>query len=102
MLRVAIAVLVLVLMSGLAAAQSGWGSPWDDDRPVRRSPYAYNYPYPYPYRQPPNESLFWGDERPRKPAPPRVSPRPSFRSGGLRPQVAPIAPAQVAFPSPYA
>jgi lipoprotein-anchoring transpeptidase ErfK/SrfK len=82
-----------ISMSGAALAQWGWGSPspWDD-RSYRR------YPYPYQYQSPSYGSpggFFWGDERPRRPQ------GPSFRSGGPRPDIAPLAPNRISFPSSY-
>jgi lipoprotein-anchoring transpeptidase ErfK/SrfK len=78
-------------MSSAAFAQWGWG--WNDDRAFRRYPYPYQYRGPF--GQPPGNGFFWGDERPRRPM------GPSFRSGGPRPEVAPVAPSRIAFPSSY-
>jgi hypothetical protein len=93
MLRVAIAVLALGAMSEAAFAQWGWGGTWDpwNDGPRNRSPY---------YQPPPRGGFFdpweWrGPERPRRP------PAPSLRSGGARPDIAPIEPRRIAFPGPF-
>jgi len=88
MVRIAFAVLAMAAISDAASAQWGWGGPWDD-RP-RRSPY-YQPP-------PPNDGFFnpWGWEEP-----PRRPPAPKFRSGGGRPDVVPIEPKRIAFPSAF-
>ena len=95
MLRVAVAIVALGAMSEAAFAQWGWGGTWDpwDDRPRSRSPYYQPPP-------PPRGGFFdpweWRDpERPRQP------PAPSFRSGGARPDIAPIGPRRIAFPGPF-
>src|SRR5262245_5632305 len=95
MLRAAIAALVLTSMNAMmctaALAQWAWGAPWDNDRAYRR------YPYPYQYQGrgfPPG----WGwddDDMPVRP------PGTAFRSGGPRPEIAPLAPSRIAFPSGY-
>src|SRR5512145_702416 len=103
MLRVAIAGFVLATasaaMSTAALAQWGWGY---DDRPFRRYPYPYQYQNPYYGQSYQNPSygrmprdFFWDDERPRRPM------GPSFRSGGPRPEIAPVAPSRIAFPSTF-
>jgi len=104
MLRVAVAALVLasagVSMSSAALAQWGWPPPWED-RSYRPYPYPYQYQRPPSYRQPsPGFPPGWGwdDED----LPPRRAMGPSTRSGGPRPEIAPLAPARIAFPSHYA
>jgi lipoprotein-anchoring transpeptidase ErfK/SrfK len=98
MLRVAVAAFVLasinVGVASAAFAQWGWGSPWYEDRSYRR------YPYPYQYQGPPRgfpRSWGWDDDEdfPRRPM------GPSFRSGGARPDIEPLAPGRIAFPSNY-
>jgi lipoprotein-anchoring transpeptidase ErfK/SrfK len=100
MVRVAVAAFVLASVgfatSGTALAQWGWGSPWED-RSYRRYPYPYQPPS---YRQPSYgfpPGWGWDDD-----LPPRRSMGPSLRSGGPRPEIAPLAPGRVAFPSNYA
>src|SRR5262245_33954819 len=99
MMRVAVATLVLasagVSMSSAAFAQ--WGGPPWEDRFYRR--------YPYPYQPPAFDrqrsydfapGWDWDDD-----LPPRDPMGPSVRSGGPRPEIAPLAPARIAFPSSY-
>jgi len=101
MVRVAVAALVLasagISMSSPAFAQWGWGpSPWDDQS-YRRYPYPYQPPS---YRQPSRgfpPGWGWDDDG----LPPRRPMGPSVRSGGLRPEIAPLAPVRVVFPSRY-
>jgi lipoprotein-anchoring transpeptidase ErfK/SrfK len=102
MVRVAVAAFVLasvgVAMSSTALAQWGWegSSPWEE-RSYRRYPYPYQPPY---YRQPSYgfpPGWGWDDDD----FPPRRHVGPSFRSGGPRPEIAPLAPARIAFPSQY-
>jgi lipoprotein-anchoring transpeptidase ErfK/SrfK len=103
MVRVAVAAFVLTsinaLASGAAYAQWGWGPPpWDNDRTYRNYPYPYQYQDPS-YRQPSyGFPPGWGwdddDDFPRRAGPP-------FRSGGPRPEIAPVTPGRVAFPSKY-
>jgi lipoprotein-anchoring transpeptidase ErfK/SrfK len=99
MMRVAVAAFVLasvsVATSGAALAQ--WGPPWED-RSYSRYPYPYQPPY---YRQrsydaPPGWG--WDDDDDFPPGRPMG---PSFRSGGPRPEIAPLAPSRIAFPSAY-
>src|SRR5262245_24649823 len=102
MLRAAIAAFVLAsvnaMISTAAFAQWGAWAPWDDDRVYRRYPYPYQYQRPY--REPPGRGFppewGWGDDdlpgRPQGPA---------FRSGGPRPEIEPVAPSRIAFPSSY-
>jgi lipoprotein-anchoring transpeptidase ErfK/SrfK len=93
MLRLTIALLALGSMSGGAFAQWGW-DPWTGDGP-RGGSYFYQPPRggflepPRPWRERDRER--W--ERPAGPA---------FRSGGPRPEIAPVAPKRIAFPSRYA
>ena len=102
MVRVAIAAFVLasvsVATSGAALAQWGWGPPPWEDRSYRRYPYPYQY-QPPTYRQPSyGFPPGWGwddDDFPRRPM------GPSLRSGGPRPEIAPLAPGRIAFPSAY-
>ncbi len=101
MLRVAVAAFVLasvsVATSGAALAQWGWGSPGWEDRSYRRYPYPYQPPY---YRQPSYgfpPGWGWDDDD----FPTRRPMGPSFRSGGPRPEIAPLPPARIAFPSHY-
>jgi lipoprotein-anchoring transpeptidase ErfK/SrfK len=93
MLRFVMTGLVLAAASAAmsSAAFAQWG--WDDDRSFRRYPYPYQYRSPF--GQPPDRGFFWGDERPFRPV------GPSFRSGGPRPEIAPVAPGRIAFPSSY-
>jgi lipoprotein-anchoring transpeptidase ErfK/SrfK len=98
MLRVAVAAFALLsintLMIGTALAQ--W-APWEDDRAYRRYPYPYQYPGSsrrQPYGFPP--SWGWDDDD----EPPYRSY--GSRSGGPRPEIAPVAPGRIAFPSSYA
>ena len=91
MVRVGLAGLVLAsmtaAMSEAAFAQwAGWGAPGYDR-------YYSRYPYPF---QPPSSGFFWGDDFPR-----RRPAAPGSRSGGLRPEIAPVAPGRIAFPSSY-
>jgi lipoprotein-anchoring transpeptidase ErfK/SrfK len=95
MMRVAVAALVLasvsVAASGAALAQ--WAYPPWEDRTYRR------YPYPPPdYRQPLPPEWGWDDDDDLAPGRPMG---PSFRSGGPRPEIAPLTPGRVAFPSNY-
>jgi lipoprotein-anchoring transpeptidase ErfK/SrfK len=100
MARMAVAALVLtsagLSMSSPALAQ--WGdAPWDD-RSYRRYPYPYQSPS---YRQPSYgfpPGWGWDDD---DDLPPRRGMGPSLRSGGPRPEIAPRAPARIAFPSRY-
>jgi lipoprotein-anchoring transpeptidase ErfK/SrfK len=78
-------------MSPAALAQWGWG--YGDERAFRRYPYPYQPQNPY-YGQGPR-GLFWDDDRPRRPS------GPGTRSGGTRPEIAPLAPARILFPSSY-
>jgi lipoprotein-anchoring transpeptidase ErfK/SrfK len=104
MVRVAVAAFVLASVSfatsGAALAQWGWAPPPWDDRSYRRYPYPYQYQRP-PYRQPSYgfpPGWGWDDDddlAPRRPI------GPSFRSGGPRPEITPLAPGRVAFPSSY-
>jgi lipoprotein-anchoring transpeptidase ErfK/SrfK len=103
MVRVAVAAFVLasvsVATSGGALAQWGWGPPPWEDRSYRRYPYPYHY-QPPTYRQPSYgfpPGWGWDDDdlSPRRPM------SPSFRSGGPRPEIAPLAPGRIAFPSAY-
>ncbi len=104
MVRVAVAAFVLasfcVATGGSALAQWGWGPPPWDDRSYRRYPYPYQY-QPRPHRQPSYgfpPGWGWDDDddlSPRRPI------GPSFRSGGPRPEIAPLVPGRVAFPSSY-
>jgi lipoprotein-anchoring transpeptidase ErfK/SrfK len=102
MVRVAVAALILasagVSISSAAFAQWGWGAPPWEDRSYRRYPYPYQY-QPPSYRQPSYgfpPSWGWDDD-----LPPRRPMGPSARSGGPRPEIAPLAPARIAFPSHY-
>ena len=102
MVRVAVAAFVLasvsVATSGAALAQWGWGSPWEE-RSYRRYPYPFQYQPPL-YRQPSYgfpPGWGWDDDD----LPPRRPMGPSFRSGGPRPEVTPLAPGRIAFPSAY-
>jgi lipoprotein-anchoring transpeptidase ErfK/SrfK len=105
MLRIAIAGFALATVgvavngAALAQAQWGWGPP--DDRTYRR--------YPWPYQPPPRDG-FWGDQGPwsdpgqqrRQTAPgPSSSAQSGAKSGGQRPEIAPLAPARIAFASSY-
>jgi lipoprotein-anchoring transpeptidase ErfK/SrfK len=103
MVRVAVAALVLasagVVMSGAALAQGGWTPPPWDDQSYRRYPYPYQPPY---YRQPSRgfpPGWGWDDDdlSPRRP----IGPGMHARSGGPRPEIAPLVPAPIAFPSKY-
>jgi lipoprotein-anchoring transpeptidase ErfK/SrfK len=90
MLRVAVALIALGSLSEGASAQWGWGSGWSDwdGRPQSRSQH---------YRRAARGGFFepreWRDSRPQGPA---------FRSGGVRPAIAPVEPRKIAFPSDYA
>jgi lipoprotein-anchoring transpeptidase ErfK/SrfK len=93
--RWALAVFVLAsasaAMSGAALAQWGWGY---DDRSFRRYPYPYQPQNPYRGQGP--RGLFWDDDdRPRRPS------GPSRRSGGARPEIAPLSPTRMVFPSNF-
>jgi lipoprotein-anchoring transpeptidase ErfK/SrfK len=103
MLRAAIAAFLLTClnatMSTAALAQGGWRAPWDDDRAYRRYPYPYQYQYPSQQLPARGFPPGWGwdddDDMPGRPS------GPSFRSGGPRPEIAPISPHRIAFPSGY-
>jgi lipoprotein-anchoring transpeptidase ErfK/SrfK len=98
MMRVAVAAFVLaslsVATSGAALAQ--WAYPPWEDRTYRRYPYPYQPPG---YRQPFAPGWGWDDDD--DDLPPFRSMGPSFRSGGPRPEIAPLAPRRIAFPSKY-
>jgi len=103
MVRVAVAAFVLasasISMSGAALAQWGWAQPpWEDRPSYRRYPYPYQPPsYRQPsYGFPPG----WGWDDDDLP-PRRAAPGMGTRSGGPRPEIAPLAPARIAFPSHY-
>jgi len=88
MLRLMIGLVALGIMSGGASAQ--WWDPWDE---TTRGPSYYKPPRggffePWPQWRDPDRA-----ERP---------PGPAFRSGGPRPDIAPVEPKRIAFPSPYA
>jgi len=91
MLRVAVVAFVLASMSDAAFAQWGWGGPWDD-RPRGRSPY---------YQPPPPRDGFFYPWEWREPYYPRRPVGPAFRSGGARPEIAPVEPTKIAFPSTF-
>jgi L,D-transpeptidase-like protein len=101
LLRVAVAALVLasagVSMSSAALAQ--WGYPPWEDRSYRRYPYPYQPP---PFSRQPSAGFpsgwGWDDD---DDLPPRRPRGPSHRSGGQRPEIAPLVPARIAFPSRY-
>jgi lipoprotein-anchoring transpeptidase ErfK/SrfK len=100
MMRMAIAAFVLASIGGVtsepALAQWMYPPPWED-RTYRRYPYPYQPP---DYRQPSYGSppgWLWDDDD----LPPRRPMGPSFRSGGPRPEIAPLAPGRVVFPSNY-
>jgi lipoprotein-anchoring transpeptidase ErfK/SrfK len=102
MLRVAAVAFALASMSDAALAQWGWGgpwgnepwasNPWDDNRPRRRSPH---------YQPPPPPRGFYYPWEERERYRPRRPPAAAFRSGGARPQIAPVEPAKIAFPSSF-
>lgn len=80
--------LALTFLAATDAAQAQWGSPWG-------SPYGRG---PYYARPQPGYFSFWGWDdddyrgRPRGPA---------FQSGGERPEIAPLEPRKIAFPSSF-
>jgi lipoprotein-anchoring transpeptidase ErfK/SrfK len=85
MARAVLLALCLLLLTDVAHAQPWGGSP--------------SYRSPYTYRQGPPRGIFsyWGWDsfdygRPRGPA---------FQSGGPRPEIAPLEPRKIAFPSSY-
>jgi lipoprotein-anchoring transpeptidase ErfK/SrfK len=90
--RVAIAGLVFVSIS--AAMSETAFAQWRDWAAPGYDRYYNRYPYPF---QPPSSGFFWGDDDfPRR--------RPGAlgsRSGGPRPEIAPVAPDRIAFPSNY-
>jgi hypothetical protein len=104
MLRAAVAAFLFASIDGLlstaALAQWGWGPPWDNDRAYRRYPYPYQYQLEGSYRQPPGRGFppAWGWDDGDFPGRPSS---PGFRSGGPRPEIAPVAPHRIAFPSSY-
>jgi lipoprotein-anchoring transpeptidase ErfK/SrfK len=96
MLRVAAVVLVLASMSEAAFAQWVWPwetNPWEERR---RSPYRSPY-----YEPPPRDGYFFPWERRGDPYRPRRRMGPAFSSGGARPEIAPVEPMKIAFPSDY-
>ncbi|MBO0763812.1 MAG: L,D-transpeptidase [Hyphomicrobiaceae bacterium] len=96
MLRLAVLAFVLTSMSALwsGSAFAQWGPPpWDNDRNYRDYPYPYQYQKPS-YGFPPGRDWDEDDD-----FPPRFGS--AIRSGGPRPEIAPVAPGRVAFPSSY-
>jgi lipoprotein-anchoring transpeptidase ErfK/SrfK len=89
--RVAIAGLVFVSMS--AAMSEAAFAQWRDWAAPGYDRYYNRYPYPF---QPPSSGFFWGDDFPRR-GPGALG----SRSGGPRPEIAPVAPGRIAFPSSY-
>jgi L,D-transpeptidase catalytic domain len=91
MLRIALAALTVLATADVALAQ--WGQPYEN-----RSPYFSPYGRGPSYQRPPRDGFFsmwgWDDERRRPPGP-------RLQSGGARPDVAPIEPKRVAFPSTF-
>jgi len=96
MLRVAAVLFALGSMSEAAFAQWDWGGSWDpwDDRPRSRSPYYQPPPPPRGFYYP------WEQRDPDRPDT-RRPPAPAVRSGGARPEIAPVEPRRIAFPSSY-
>jgi lipoprotein-anchoring transpeptidase ErfK/SrfK len=106
MWRLMLAAVTLLAAGDAALAQ--WGQPYGYDG---RSPYYAPYgrsPYYAPYgrapafqRPPPRDGFFspWGwDDDPRWRMRP---PGPKFQSGGARPDIAPVEPKRIAFPSTF-
>jgi len=93
MLRIALAVLTVLLTTDAALAQ--WGSSSYYGRPAYFSPYGRG---PSIMRPPPRDGFFsmfgWDNERMRPPGP-------RFQSGGARPAIAPLEPRRIAFPSGF-
>jgi hypothetical protein len=87
MLRLTIGLVALGFMSGGASAQ--WWDPWDD---TTRGPSYYKAPRGGFFEPWPQGRDLDRADRP---------PGPAFRSGGARPDIAPIAPKRIAFPSSY-
>ena len=96
MLRVAAVLFALGSMSEAAFAQWDWGGSWDpwDDRPRSRSPYYQPPPPPRGFYYP------WEQRDPDRPDT-RRPPAPAVRSGGARPEIAPVEPRRIAFPSTF-
>jgi lipoprotein-anchoring transpeptidase ErfK/SrfK len=94
MLRAAVTVFVLASMSEAAFAQWGWSAPWESNpwEERRRSPY---------YQPPPPSGGFFAPWDGRDAERPRRPPAPAFRSGGARPEIAPVEPRKIAFPSSF-
>jgi hypothetical protein len=106
MLRMTLAAVAMLATADVALAQ--WGQPYGYDgrspyhAPYGRSPYYAPYGRgPTFYRPPPRDGFFsmWGwDDDPRWRGRP---PGPSFQSGGARPEVTPLEPKRISFPSTF-